>query len=293
MKKITKYLILGVVILAVVLVGTYGITFAKYVSNTTWNHYLKSKKFYFGSDILKEENAKIVNNLWDGNAISFHLQNSLSDMEITDYDIHYKVTCKVTKDTSKKCSVNGSGEDTYEGVLSAFKACTNMKEDGVDVSTFDEEECTSKGYIYTKQLADKEIFFEILNNDDIDSETVEIVVTTTSPYKKTLKGSFVLHKDQSLTGIVKMKYDTYEKYGQLSLSNSYDEKKCVKIKWNAQDLHFNNSEEILSYETDKDGYINEITTEIEAFHNKRYLFYPQGEGPYDESHFTLVETECN
>lgn len=279
-------------ILSFVLVLTYGITFAKYVSNTAWNHYLKSKKFYFASDTLREDNAKIVNNLWNGDAISFHLNNSLSDTEITDYDIHYQVTCTL-KESGKKCSINDSGESTYEGVLSAFRSCMNMKEDGVDTSGFSEEECVTRGYVYTKQVAEKEILVAILDSDDIESETVEITVTTTSPYKKTLKGSFILHKDQSLTGMVKMKYDRYNGYGQLTLSNSYDEKKCVKVTWDTNEFRFDNQKEVLQTETDKNGYINGITVSMEALSSARYLFYPQGNDTYDETHFTLVETECN
>ena len=57
MNRHRKYLILSIAILGSMLLLTNGLSYAKYVSNSIWNYYLKSKGFYF------ESNEEYLNNL--------------------------------------------------------------------------------------------------------------------------------------------------------------------------------------------------------------------------------------
>ena len=69
---------------------SYGVTYARYASNSIWNYYLESKGFYFTSETLKN---KRVNNEWDGSRVYFDVRNSVNSYIATEYDIKYKITC--------------------------------------------------------------------------------------------------------------------------------------------------------------------------------------------------------
>ena len=49
-----------------------------------------------------------------------------------------------------QCKLNGTTENTFEGILENSKHCVNRKETGVDVSEFTEIECIEAGYDWEK-----------------------------------------------------------------------------------------------------------------------------------------------
>ena len=280
-----KYLIIGVVLLTVVLLITNGLTLAKYISNSVWNYYLNSQGFYLSSDKLGD-NVKNVNNVWDGTSIHFNLTNSINESAITDYDIKYKVTCTLSDGTD--CKINGTDSNTYYGTLSSYNTCINNKNDGVDTKDFDKATCESKGYNWVIQKSTADIYFDIAT----DNVTADIEVVSIEPYEKTLTGTFILKKDKTLVEKTDMTYQSFNNYDRLTITNSSDDKKCVKINWDANKLRID-KDNITNYNM-QNGYINEIILEIPSKDNLSYIFYKVDKSAtYDVNEFSLLEIECN
>ena len=280
-----KYLIIGVVLLTIVLLITNGLTLAKYISNSVWNYYLNSQGFYLSSDKLGD-NVKNVNNVWDGTSIHFNLTNSINEAAITDYDIRYKVTCTLSDGTD--CKINGTDSNTYYGTLSSYNTCINNKNDGVDTTDFDKATCESKGYNWVIQKSTADIYFDIAT----DNVTADIEVVSIEPYEKTLTGTFILKKDKTLVEKTDMTYQSFNNYDRLTITNSSDDKKCVKINWDANKLRID-KDNITNYNMEN-GYINEIILEIPSKDNLSYIFYKVDKSAtYDVNEFSLLEIECN
>ena len=89
-----------------------------------------------------------------------------------------------------------------------------------------------------------------------------------------------------------MDYKNYTNYDNLIITNSYDEDKCVKVSWNADNLRID-SNKFISSLTDQNGYINEISLKIKGKENINYRFYKTNNKVYDVSEFNLSEIECS
>lgn len=299
MIKVRKYLVYVVAILFLILITTNGFTLAKYVTNSVWNYYLNSQDFYFTSPELNANKSSIVNNLWQGEPINFKLQNSLNDELVTEYDITYQVTCTVLGDASSiaTCKINGTDSNVYNGTLSNFKECVNDTGDGVDVSSYNKTDCEINGYHWLNNQVTSNLYFELEKTTDVDIESavVNITATSTSPFKKTLSAEYTLHKDQSLVGMINKTYTEFTDYSSLVISNSYDTDKCLSIKWDSSKLRYDlNEQELMSFNTDTNGYINEIVIKVQAKNSQRYIFYKTNlNEAYDNTIFALTElSEC-
>ena len=80
-----RKLIICILILGFILMISYGVTYARYASNSIWNYYLESKGFYFTSETLEN---KRINNEWDGSKVYFDVRNSINSYNATEYDIN-------------------------------------------------------------------------------------------------------------------------------------------------------------------------------------------------------------
>lgn len=297
MKK-KKGIVLAIFVLAIIIVITFGATFAKYIHNSFLDYYFKSKGFYFSSDYLDTTKVKNVNNLWDGKSVYFNVRNNLNQEVITNYDISYKATCKIINDASSfaECHMNGSENGTYEGVLSHYQVCNNETDDGVDVSLLTKTECELNGYEWINQIASKELYFDIITNDNhqLKDVVVEVSVISTSPYRKTLTGEFVLHRSEVGDNNINLKYNNYSNYDRLIISNSYSTNKCVTISWDANKLLIaDDLDSINSFNTDENGYINEINFNIESRKEKSFIFYKRDfNNIYDAEEFSMEYDDC-
>lgn len=293
MQKKKKYVVITIVVLFVILIGTAGFSYAKYASSNIWNYYLKSKGFYFTSDYLDSNNKQNINNTWDGNKVLFNIKNNLNDKVVADYDITYKVTCTVnSSNVDVNCNLNGTDKNTFTGTLSSYEACVNNKDDSKDVSSYDKETCETEGYNWQKMKAVKDIYFELTNssNQDITDADITIKAESTGPYKKTITGNFILHKDQNIIGKLNMKLNKNTNYTNLVVTNSYNEDKCVKITWDPSKLLIDEEENIVNKATDTNGYINEIVFKLNAKNSINYKFYQiDPTKTYDVKEFTLTE----
>lgn len=294
-KQITYTLAISVVALVGLLIITRGITYAKYVSNSVLNYYLNSKGFYFKSDNLDTEIKNNADTSWDGGKVTFSITNSSNKSLATEYDIKYEITCSVEEtDTTKVCYLNGTNSSKVTQTLSADFACkdtTNNK----DVSSLDEVTCTKQGYTWTAVPNTSTNYFEVvdINGKDVDTANVVITATSTSPYKKTIKGKYTLNKDKSELGTLSLKYETKTHYENVIVTNSYNEDKCIKLTWNSDDLVIDNSD---SYQTltNDNNYINGVIFKLNKKDSTNFIFYKQDKSKtYSEADFALVEsTEC-
>jgi hypothetical protein len=275
----------------------YGFTFAKYVSDSVWNYYLKSKGFYFSSDYLGSNVVKNANNLWDGSSVHFNIKNNLNQTVITNYDIGYSIACTIQGDAAShtECHVNGTNSNTQDGVLPSLQACVNSTTDGIDVSSYTKEDCESGNYDWVNQISTKDLYFDVVLTDvgyELKDVIVNVTVTSTAPYRKTLIGDFTLHKSTMEEDKLIMNYNNYSNYGRLIISNSYSNAKCVSVTWDTNKLLINaDSTEFSSYEVDSNNYINKIKFNIGAKANLSYIFYKKDfNATYNVTDFSIEES---
>lgn len=295
---IKKYARLSLLIIIGSLVTFFGTTYAKYIYKSVWNYYLKTVGFYFNSDNLDMITAKNVNNLWDGGSVTFNVRNNHNQVVITDYDINYNVVCTVLGDAASyaTCHLNGTSSNTFEGTLPSIKVCVNNKSNDVDVSTYDEETCLNGGYSWESQISTQELYFDVVltnQNYSISDVVVNITVTSTEPYTKTMSGDFTLHKRNTEVEDVILNYKNYTDYDRLIISNSHSEDKCVKLSWDFEKLIINEDiSKFTSYNVDETGYINEITFKIEAKKSMSLEFYKKDfDIIYNVSEFLIQESD--
>ena len=295
--KYTTYLLIAIAVLVGGLLVTRGVTLGKYVSNSVLDYYLNSKGFYFDSDDLSTSVEKHYDTSWDGEEVYFNLKNNSNEKLATEYDIKYKIVCTIEEEnTDKKCYLNGTDSDTTTGTLSAVFGCSNYTDDGVDTTSYSESKCTNNDYTWESKPTFSDLYFNVVDTTgkDVDAATVSITATSISPYEKTLSAKYFLTKDKNEIGTLSLKYETYNDYENIIITNSYNENKCLKLNWNSDDLIIDiNSNDIVSSKTDENDYINEIIVSVSKKDSINYIFYKRDkEKTYDEKAFTLVETEC-
>lgn len=295
-EKVTKHLfysLLGVILLVLL---TRGITYAKYVSDAAFNYYLSSKGFYFESEELTSDQNKITDTSWDGEKISFSITNSKNKFIASESDIKYEISCTIDEEnTTKKCYLNGTEESKVTGSLSAAFGCLNETDDKVDTSSYNETQCENYTWTYVPTKA--EHYFEVVDTkgNSVDTATVIITAKSQEPYQKTISAKYVLTKDSSDIGTLSLKYESKESYENVIITNSYNEDKCLKLTWNADDLIIDEyNTNIISSKTNSNNYINEIIFKVSKKDSLNYTFYKNDkEKTFSETDFTLVETtEC-
>lgn len=289
MRKKDKIILIIIGILVICFFISSSFSYAKYASNSIWNYYLKSKGFYFSSDKLTSPTN--VNNNWDGESTHFKVFNYLNDSLITSYDINYKVTCTIEGEATNysACKLNGTDSNTFNGILSGNESCS--------VDGLDKETCESSGYEWQYQKAIKDLYFDIVptGEQEITGLNVIIDVETTSPFKQELSSKFILNKGKSELGSFSKKYTMFNNSDILTITNSYNEDKCVTLSWNADDIRIDLDDNIVkSYNTDSEGYINEVIFTISGKDSLNLTFYrTDSDNSIDENAFDLAESsEC-
>ena len=201
-------------------------SYAKYVSNSIWDYYLNSNKFYFESDYLAMNSKKNIYNSWDGNSISFNLTNGLNNKLYTKDDISYEVTCSID-DSNKPCLING--EDVYKSILKGNKLSTDILSINID--------------------------------NDIALANVKVIAKSISPYKKTLVANFELNKLDEKNDI---SYDIekLDNYSKLNISNASLKEKCLHISFPSNNIRVLQTSLMKNIGTDTDGYINEFDINV-------------------------------
>ena len=273
MKLKNKKILLLIPVVIFIVLTVITTSYSKYIHNSIRSYYLKSKGFYFASESLSPNTQKNTNLSWDGTNISFTIKNSISDEEITTFDIPYKVTCEVIGNSNQTCNLYNTGTNTYNGTLSGSSRCVNNTEDGVDVTSLNKTNCELKGYIWTREKSQKELYFNIESQDSISDVEVKITVESLNKYKQKLIGIYKLYKKNLVSKEVITNYENYSNYDKLTITNTTDTKKCLSMSFDSSKLRIDNSINLKSYNPDSNNYINELEIEINNEERKELYFY--------------------
>lgn len=288
-KKIKKILI----IIFLLFVGVT-LSFAKYIYNESLNYYLESKELYFESDELTLNTKKHNLLTWNGDDISFVVKNYVDASKVTEYDISYKASCKVLGAEANyiECNFIDTNTSTYEGVLSSQSYCDNIKDD-IDVSKYNKTDCELNGYVWKIEQMEKQLNFNLNstdNNKEIDEVTVEVVLESTKPYKKVLKGIFNINKKNIEIVPVIVDLKNYTDFDELNIINNSSEKRCLSVTLQT-DNYIIEKEKVFDYEeTNKT-----ITFEIEVNSNNDFsleLYKKDITKQYFKENINIVEKEC-
>lgn len=256
------------------------IIFGRYLTSNVSNFFVRSKEFYFFSDKLSEDTSVYQVDNWSGvddYTITINMNSRLNNIESATYDIGY--------DISYTCSDNA--------------ICQLSKTQGI-INADSNSDFFNLTITPNTQLKDG------------DKVVVDVVVNSTAPYKKTLKGrfTFVVGKEKltyqitdkaqnpymllSITNTltyytVKEVFDSFHVGDRIDidtyLSLSEDKKsKCysaeVKIEFNPREVLFDVTNSVYSDATnitttniDGKTYINGFTIKIDAISSREIRFY--------------------
>lgn len=141
-------------------VTSFVVVFGRYVTNSVNNFFLRSKEFYFYSDKLSEDKAIFQIENWSGvddYTITVNMNSRKNNIQVASYDISY--------DIKYSCSDNA--------------ICQLSKNSGT-ISKDSNTDFFNLTITPNKQL------------ETGDKVVVEIEATSTTNYKKTIKGKFTL-----------------------------------------------------------------------------------------------------
>ena len=288
MKKKKSVLLILIILASFLFISS--VSLAKYVSNKVWNQYLKSQGFYFESENLSTTGKTTVNTLWNGSQVDLVIQNNNLD-QITDTDIEYEMTCSIEGEEKDSLKCLSNGKDTYTGTLSASSTCVN--DSNIDTSALTKTECELGGYTWQNMIAKNDLYFEIVKTDEsyeLSDVTVNVTITSKKPYKKTLKGTYILKYNNVEDGTVTSTYKNYTDYNRLTITNSYDANKCVNVSYdgNTKILDVDSS---LVKGSNQEGNINEIEFTIKGKTSESFIVYDSSEELTDNFVISVTD-EC-
>lgn len=164
-KKIKKIkVILLVIVLFTGALFLFKPSLARYVYNGIKNYYYESQSFYFNCNKLGEEYVTLQVDNWDG-ITSFPVEYVINNFKNNSVSSQSDITYRVTK---HKCTGNNN------------VTCTITKEDGLILKNSHTDDFT----------------VNVVPNVALqqgDSVTLEVIVKSTAPYEKTIKGYVILN----------------------------------------------------------------------------------------------------
>ena len=163
-KKLSRFkLIVIVSSLVIVVLFLFKPSFARYIYNGIKNYYYESQNFYFNCDKLSEDGAVLQLDNWDGVnnfPITFNMNSYKNNLVAANSNITYTIT--------KNC------------VTTANVTCTVSKNDGLIPSNTHEDS-------FSVDVTPNEALAQGA------TVTLEVSVSSTSPYTKTLYGTVTLN----------------------------------------------------------------------------------------------------
>ena len=161
----SKKKLLYIIICLVIIVSTIMITYGRYIYNGLRDSYLATKSFYFSSDKLTPNRSIYQVDNWsavDPYPITINLNNRKNNLVHASSDITYEISYVCSSNVI--CETNSTGGILYTDV---------------ETNTFNA--------LITPNTTFK----------DGDEAFMEITVKSTSPYKKTISGRFILKVGKS------------------------------------------------------------------------------------------------
>ena len=277
--KYKKNQIIIAILIALSLLS-FMIIFGRYLTSNVSNFFVRSKEFYFFSDKLSEDTSIYQVDNWSGvddYTVTINMNSRLNNIESATYDIGYDISYTCTDNAI--CQLSKT-----QGII---KADSNSDFFNLTITP-------------NTQLKDG------------DKVVVDVVVNSTAPYKKTLKGrfTFVVGKEKltyqitdksqdpymllSITNTltyytIKEDFDSFHVGDRIDidtyLSLSEDNKsKCysaeVKIEFNPREVLFDvtnsaysDATNITTTNIDGKTYINGFTIKIDAISSREFRFY--------------------
>lgn len=254
--KTKANLILCIIILMIVIYITPKFfSFAKYVYNVAYEHYLAAKDFYFTSDKLSLSHTEYeVTNNWSGAEtyqVIVNMSSKRNDLAMTEADIEYtitytcsdNITCALDKSTS---TIVGTGNN------------------GVNEDAFTVNINPANG----TALRDGEMAW------------VDITATATSPYSQTISGKLIFE-----VGTSDISYEIIDEvnspYLTLNIINSTSESTNVTLSYNPEVVlldmtsrFYLNSQTTYNTQTlNNYSYINNITSPVSALSTTSIKFF--------------------
>lgn len=208
-KKINLIFLISLVFLCTIV--TY--SFSKYIIQISQIHIQEANNFYFKSNILDKEDKQYILNDWDGISkytINANLCNYEDLLRINDEDIKYRV----------------------EAISKTAGISVNIK-------------TGSQGKLTGKVKSENKIQIEITSSRQFAKEEyaeVEIIVTSTKPYEKVLKGAFKINVENIENYKTELKDEGEYVYLYIT---TYDFDKNLKISYDNTKLVLDTGNEIL------------------------------------------------
>lgn len=187
MKK-KKKIILGLIGLSIVLFIIFLMyingTHAIYTKKSSWDYMYKSSKIYIDSSLIKE-GASYTYNYYDGEDISFTVNNYLDDLLTSEKDIHYSLECNSNND-KVSCLI----EDNSDNTLTALGKCYTSD----SIINLEKEACLKQGYSYLYDKVDKKHILKVTREDNsISNASINLILKVDSPYKKEISSSLMFN----------------------------------------------------------------------------------------------------
>lgn len=242
------------------------INYSRYVKNIVKVYYLRTKNFYFNSNLLVAVGEKtyttqpwvIGNN--QNFAISVEMNSRLNSLKTTDYDISYKVTC----------DVEGSNKDNVECNIKVPETETSPRNTPAEFvipgNTATVSPNTNTFVVEVKPTKPE----NLKNGDEV---IVKVTATSTAPYEIELSAKFKL-----IVGDYAISYDIIDKpnqrYFDVVITNS------VPTKGYMVTLDISNLEEVA---------LDQSTHIIDTI--KEYDDYVESPGKYDSKY--IITTRVN
>ena len=118
MKRNMKISFKTIILILIILIVSFGITFSKFIKEEFHSYFLNAKHFYFTSNRLKKNNPTYLVNNWSGVGafdISFDLLSTKNSLVYTDYDIPYEVSVQCPNDVN--CTLDKTSGTVYKASL--------------------------------------------------------------------------------------------------------------------------------------------------------------------------------
>lgn len=264
-------------VLLILIISVY----ARYVTNSINNFFVRSKEFYFNSDKLKEETAVYQVDNWSGiddYTIVVNMNSRKNNLEKASYNIGYNVTYNCTShnaicqlDKSSGTIPSSTNSDTFNLVITPNQQLEigDKVEVEIEANSTAEYQKTLRGK-FTLVVGKEKLSYEI--TDQPQSPYFQLRLTNTLTYY-TVNQAF-----NNYTVGQKIDSDTY-----IGLSDTNKEKcssSIVTLSFNPQVVLIDSTSEILDHaqnihrrNINGKNYIDSVTLKIDAISSQDIRFY--------------------
>ena len=172
----------------------------------------------------------------------------------------------------------------------------SLEKDGkcVEDELLSYEECIDEDYTYKLNTVINSHDFKInkLKQNNYEKLEVEVKLTTTSPFSKTLQAIYVLNLGNNNKNTIYVdKVKDFDSYCEYTISNNYTSDKTIKISVDTGKLLFDSIDKVISYTNNSDGIIDSVTIEIKKQEYKNIKLYKNNfdlECSKDNLNYTII-----